>query len=848
MRHDSKIGVIHPAARLPVLLVLVFILITSATGVASTSTSTSTHHTSIPAPAPIPLPITYSAARNIRTTHGHHAAVSHYRQLLQRSTCSNGSGSGSEPGSSSSDITAATRIAAARSSPQRHEMACPLPLDVDVDDSPGVGSGAGDDSFESGVEIEGSPGTMEDIRMFQKNLQSSEYDNTNIARLFGVLPPSSSSSSPSGSIHRNDFMKEREGNGKAKSESGAEEGSISSSSSSSNSSIPISKKQALAFARGPVYIKPICAGSQNRLPSFLQRELEWLDRDRSKGLDDNENNEGMTRNRKREGNESAESSLKCLVAMFLLGFAVPKELLSCCLIGGDETIRLLERLGMAFPCEVDPNYIVPYVHLFPLDIPVLSASSIQVAPIEVPLVLVTDCHPTILSRTTVGTGTRTGTGTGTNGKDGREEKETLEEDGAVMYIGPDSLALVQHPPLQMHLEQMMNKKKKNPSFSFNPESNSDIKDNTDIDRPIDSDSHVRILDFCTGSGIQALSTLTMLSRIDPHATAVCVDINDRALRFVKFNVLLNGLESRRVRTIKADLIKGLLIKKDEHGDRHGEDIGLLDALIYGRVNSDGNGDAIEDGNGMAPFDIILANPPFIPVPDSPTDAVGTTITEAETASKSTMKDISKRYGLFSSGGSSGEEVLQSILSLSSRLLKRPDGFLAIVSEFMNPPYDGNNAHEFESNGEGNDDSWNRELLKKMSMWWDEEPHRFVQATSSHSHSRATGRGVLFTNEFPISASTYAYRRADDEAECEVWNQHMTKTKIRCVSPGMLYVKTTETEKDIRNKSDGDDAVTSSSPDALQLSYDLVKHSKLGSIWTPYNYAACIHTRNAWRVV
>ncbi len=60
--------------------------------------------------------------------------------------------------------------------------------------------------------------------------------------------------------------------------------------------------------------------------------------------------------------------------------------------------------------------------------------------------------------------------------------------------------------------------------------------------------------------------------------------------------------------------------------------------------------------------------------------------------------------------------------------------------------------------------------------------------------------------------------------------------------------TTETEKDIIDEND-DDKSTLSSPGALQLSYDLVpKHSELGSIWTPYNYAACIHTRNVWGVV
>jgi hypothetical protein len=56
-----------------------------------------------------------------------------------------------------------------------------------------------------------------------------------------------------------------------------------------------SKVEALGFSQGPVYVSPISAGRISQLPPFIIDEIE---NDDPKG-----------------------SSLRCLVAMFLLGFA-----------------------------------------------------------------------------------------------------------------------------------------------------------------------------------------------------------------------------------------------------------------------------------------------------------------------------------------------------------------------------------------------------------------------------------------------------------------------------------------------------------------------------------------------
>ena len=399
-----------------------------------------------------------------------------------------------------------------------------------------------------------------------------------------------------------------------------------------------------------------------------------------------------------------------------------------------------------------------------------------------PLILVTDCHPTILSRTTVG----------------------KEEDGAVMYIGPDSLALVQHLPIQSHLMHLMqhlhlhlNKKKKRNNF--------------------------QILDFCTGSGVQALATLMSLENVDPGATAVCVDVNDRALRFTKFNALLNGIDGGRVHTIKADLISGKLLDPrdasncncfNSRKEQDGMAPSILDILLKGAPAT--NSQIIPTG----PFDIILANPPFIPTPSAGDD---------------TSDGISKRYGLFSSGGSSGEEVLQSIVSMSSRLLRKEDGLLAIVSEFMNPPTTNTN-HPTEDEAE-----LNAELLQKMSHWWQDAITEGEETTASII-SRTKGKGILFTNEQPVSASTYASRRADDASEYTTWLQHLETCNIHCVSPGQLYIRTTGDDARSRNSSDAP-------PQPLHLTYRLVpKDDELGSIWTPYNHKAVAYTRREWESV
>lgn len=391
---------------------------------------------------------------------------------------------------------------------------------------------------------------------------------------------------------------------------------------------------------------------------------------------------------------------------------VPKEMLIKCLVGGKETVSTLEYLGLLFPCELDSSMMVPYVHLVPIDVDIVNDLSLNESQLgggdieskQKSIILVTDSHPTVLSRTTVGE----------------------MEDGAVMYIGPDSLSLVNSLPLQFYVSRLHH------YFS--------------------SGEHFKILDICCGSGVQGISTLISLKESRPNASAVFVDVNDRALRFVRFNALLNGIQDDRILTVKTDITR-----------------------------------AEEDCAASSDyFDIILANPPFIPTP--------------------TYNDlIAKRYGLFSSGGYSGEEVLRAIIAKSPSLLRPGVGLMAIVSEFMNPPQEGKDI----------------DVLQNIQNWWESSTSKLQLSR------RIPAKGVLFTNQYPVASATYAARRADNECEFDVWSNHLKSCGINAVSPGLLFVQLC-TEDETRFES-------------VQ-----VPKSILGSIWTPSNIYAVQYIKQEWR--
>jgi hypothetical protein len=166
-----------------------------------------------------------------------------------------------------------------------------------------------------------------------------------------------------------------------------------------------------------------------------------------------------------------------------------------------------------------------------------------------------------------------------------------------------------------------------------------------------------------------------------------------------------------------------------------------------------------------------------------------------------ISNNSQSYGLFSSGGTTGEDCLCAIIQMAPRLLRSDGGLLGIVSEFMNPPL------------RSNLDEQKCLLLTKMEQWWGAD------------HDVAAS-GVLFTNENPLTSEVYAQRRAftDDDGVISLWLNHLERYQINHVSPGLLFVKYQSKGSNLNNA-------------GCNLKYRLVAKTKHGSVWTPHNFNA-----------
>eukprot|EP00929_Paragymnodinium_shiwhaense_P044526 TRINITY_DN22831_c0_g1_i1.p1 TRINITY_DN22831_c0_g1~~TRINITY_DN22831_c0_g1_i1.p1 ORF type:complete len:302 (-),score=49.76 TRINITY_DN22831_c0_g1_i1:519-1424(-) len=148
-----------------------------------------------------------------------------------------------------------------------------------------------------------------------------------------------------------------------------------------------------------------------------------------------------------------------------------------------------------------------------------------------------------------------------------------------------------------------------------------------------------VADVCCGCGVQGIVALRHFAE-----NMSFLDVNPRALSFVRFNLALNGLEGKNVTLTNADI-------------------------------SD-----FQAGTSCS-FDLIVANPPFMPNPQG--IAAGASC-------------------LFGDGGSTGERVFAKIVQRASDLLKVSGGRLIAVSKTPNAEelplrlqawwnYDGNNA-------------------------------------------------------------------------------------------------------------------------------------------------------------
>mmetsp|Transcript_3346 Transcript_3346/g.9513 ORF Transcript_3346/g.9513 Transcript_3346/m.9513 type:complete len:457 (+) Transcript_3346:1-1371(+) len=145
-----------------------------------------------------------------------------------------------------------------------------------------------------------------------------------------------------------------------------------------------------------------------------------------------------------------------------------------------------------------------------------------------------------------------------------------------------------------------------------------------------------VLDACCGSGVQGLVALQQYAD-----SATFIDANPRAIRFVEFNLALNGMAHKAA---------GLHV-----GD-------LYDALPA----------------TAEPFDAIVANPPFVPNPHG---------------------IASGGNAMFGNGGDTGERVLAALIRGSPRVL-RPGGRLAVVAMSPNVEELPGRVREWYNSGAG----------------------------------------------------------------------------------------------------------------------------------------------------
>ena len=110
--------------------------------------------------------------------------------------------------------------------------------------------------------------------------------------------------------------------------------------------------------------------------------------------------------------------LSACVQLLLLSVCLPTK--NCIDLLGIEFVELLETLGLAYnsldTMDCSDGLIVPYAHVFPVTV---CGKTVYLS---------TDLHPNVLSLTTIGTSENFVSSSGDH-----------TTDGAVMYIGPDSL-------------------------------------------------------------------------------------------------------------------------------------------------------------------------------------------------------------------------------------------------------------------------------------------------------------------------------------------------------------------------------------------------------------------------
>ena len=429
-------------------------------------------------------------------------------------------------------------------------------------------------------------------------------------------------------------------------------------------------------------------------------------------------------NRNGNGNlnaASAEDPLDLCIRLFVLGLAVERETTEQGL--GSESLQAMERLGMLTVCDWAPHLVVAVVALTPLALPSSSASGASEG-MSTPedssgmssavdlrdLLLVTDvCPPVSVSL------------------------RVAQTEEPVMYIGPDSVALLHHLPVAA-------RKARAGCRAYSAEANGAPTCAPPAAAGRDArgeagDGGARlgaVLDMCCGSGIQGLAAI--VAEEAEHVDFV--DLNPRALRFTAFNALLNGVDPSCITLHEGDLWEAV------GGMNHVEEDEMGIAGLAPQVS------------GPSCFDLILSNPPYVPVPPK-------------------LNDDWRRYDCFADGGPAGDTLLLTILRGLPRYLAPAPALAAIVTEIPNPTtYDGKVWQALEG-GQGG------QLLAR--------PLEAGRTTGPTEEARSFGVSLVFDAP-PPSAEDYAQRRGASPVEVNDWVQHLKAESITTMSNGFVFIQ------------------------------------------------------------
>lgn len=399
-----------------------------------------------------------------------------------------------------------------------------------------------------------------------------------------------------------------------------------------------------------------------------------------------------------------QTALQVLVRLFLLGCAVPRTEANEKL--GEEVLDTLLNCGLLLPsCGVADCLNSP-VQIYPL----------------YPIVHVPDEHARAEERRKSGSTRHYNTDDSSIHSDalGICDSLLLATDfpidtllpgkNSVMAIGTDSLELVRHPPRP-------------------GETSGDIRETAE------ECGERRWLDLCCGSGVQGLSAVAW-KRCD-HAT--CIDINPRAVHFTLCNAMLNFIPIELYNDHYDDDKRVLSSSGDSRRGR----VTVLQGDLYEPLD--------RHTASVDRFEAVLANPPFVAVPERLADL-----------------PLHSAWALFAAGGPTGDEVLRRIVKGAGDYLhkRQAGGWLAIVTEFPNIKQTGAWLASLlddtgAAEGESSDDGW----------WWDST--------------------VIFQASDVVCAADYSALRAAERGwqggqVTAAWRRGMKENGVNDMCSGLFY--------------------------------------------------------------